>query len=112
MVSQQQSRSHMTFFELIGQETAGSRPKILLVAALSGLAHASLFAIIISATQSPSADMQSFRFLMMFAIAFLLYAICFRRTCHQVTVTIEAILKRLRVRIADKIRHADLLHLE
>jgi putative ATP-binding cassette transporter len=102
----------MTFFELLDQETAGFRSKILLVAAISGLAHASLFAIIVSATQSPSAGMQSFRFLLMFAIAFLLYALCFRRTCHQVTVTIEAILKRLRVRVADKIRHAELLHLE
>jgi ABC-type siderophore export system fused ATPase/permease subunit len=48
----------------------------------------------------------------MFAIAFTLYAICFRRTSHRLTVILEGILTQLRVRIAEKIRHADLLSLE
>jgi len=104
---------HMTLFELIKQETASSRRDILVVAGLSGIANAGLLAIINSAMQQTSSShLQSFRYLVMFAIAFLLYAICFRSTLHRVTVILEEIINHLRVRIADKIRHADLLSLE
>ena len=48
----------------------------------------------------------------MFAVAFIIYAICFRRTTNRVTVVLEKILTTLRLRIAEKIRQADLLSLE
>ncbi len=102
----------MTLFELIKQETAGSRRDIFLVAGLSGISNAGLLAIINSAVQGTSSYMQSFRSLLMFAIAFVLYAICFQRTFHKAAVILEEILNHLRVRIADKIRHAELLSLE
>src|SRR5215470_17931628 len=102
----------MTLIELLKQETAGTRTTIFLVAGLSGIANAGLLVIINNAVQSPSADMQSLRSLLMYAAVLALYAVCFRYTSHQVTVIIEAIVSKLRIRIADKIRHADLLDLE
>lgn len=51
----------MTLFELIQQETAGSRLNLVLIAGLSGIANAGLLAIINSAIQSTSSEMQSFR---------------------------------------------------
>src|SRR5262249_36403989 len=102
----------MTFFELFKQETTGFRTKVLLVAGLSGIANAGLLAIINSVVQSSSADTQSVRSLLMYAVALALYAVCFRYTSHQMTVIIEAMVSKLRVRIADKIRQAELLDLE
>jgi putative ATP-binding cassette transporter len=102
----------MTLFELLKQETAGSRTPVFLIAGLSGIANAGLLAIINNVIQNPSADMQTFRSLLMYAVALALYAICFRYTSHKVTVVLEAIVNKLRVRIADKIRHTELLDLE
>lgn len=102
----------MTLIELIKQETAGSRPDLILVAGLAGVANAGLLALTNSAIREMSTDMESFRYLLLFAIAFALYAICFRRTSHRLTVILEGILTKLRLRIAEKIRQADLLSLE
>src|SRR5262249_41367815 len=97
----------MTFFELFKQETTGFRTKVLLVAGLSGIANAGLLAIINSAAQSSSADTKSVRSLLMYAVVLALYAVCFRYTSQKVTVIIETMVSKLRVRIADKIRHAE-----
>jgi putative pyoverdin transport system ATP-binding/permease protein len=102
----------MTLFELIKQETAGSRSDLFLVAGFSGLANAGLLVLINSAIHDTSADKDDFRYLAMFVIAFILYAICFRRTSNRVTVILEGILTKLRLRIAEKIRQADLSSLE
>ena len=102
----------MTLFELIKQETAGSRSDLILAAGLSGLANAGLLVLINTAIHDTSADRQDFRYLLIFAVAFIIYAICFRRTTNQVTVVLEKILTTLRLRIAEKIRQADLLSLE
>src|SRR5262249_43532672 len=102
----------MTLIELFKQETAGFRTTVLFVAGLSGVANAGLLAIINNAAQSSSADKQSFRSLLMYAVVLALYAVCFRYTAHKVSVIVEDIVSKLRVRIADKIRHADLLDLE
>jgi putative pyoverdin transport system ATP-binding/permease protein len=102
----------MTLFELIKRETAGSRSDLFMVAGLAGLANAVLLVLINMAIHDPAADQQDLRYLLMFAVAFILYAICFRQTSKRVTVILEEILTKLRLRIAEKIRHADLLSLE
>ncbi len=62
--------------------------------------------------QSGATGTRSLRSLLLFAIAFAVYAITFRWTFRKVTAIVEEILLRLRLRIADKIRQADLLSLE
>ena len=62
--------------------------------------------------QGGAAGSRSLRYLLLFAIAFAVYAITFRWTFRKVTAIVEEILLRLRLRIADKIRQADLLSLE
>jgi hypothetical protein len=47
---------HMTFFEFINQETAGSRPDLFFVAGLASLANAGLLALTNSAMREASAD--------------------------------------------------------
>jgi len=102
----------MTLYDLIRQETAGSRRDIVLVAGVSGLANAALLALINSAVRGTSSQTHSLRQLALFVIAFALYAITFRRTFYKITTVLEGILNGLRVRIADKIRQTDLFSLE
>ena len=102
----------MTLLDLIQRETAGSRRRILIVATLSGISNAALLAILNKAIGATSSDGQSLRYLVMFAIAFALYAICFRKTFNLVSEVLEEIVAQLRVRIADKIRRAELSSLE
>lgn len=102
----------MTLFALIKQEAADSWRFLLFAAGLSGIANAVMLAIINNVIQNASETTQSFRMLLLFAIVFLLYAVCFRYTFFRVTAILEEIVSQLRVRIADKIRQADLLSLE
>ena len=99
----------MTLFELIKQETTGSRSELILAAGLSGLANAGLLVLINTVIHDTSADRQDFRYLLIFAVAFIIYAISFRRMTNRVTVVLEKILTTLRLRIAEKIRQADTL---
>lgn len=102
----------ITLVDLIRQETTGSRREIIIAAGLSGFSNTVLLAIINSAVQGGAAGTRSLRYLLLFALAFGVYAISFRWTFNKVTEIVEEILLRLRVRIADKIRQADLLSLE
>jgi putative ATP-binding cassette transporter len=102
----------MTLFELIKRETAGFRSGLIFIAALAGIANAGLLALTNSAIHDTSSDQQDFRYLLLFAVAFALYATCFKRTSHRLTEILEGILTQLRLRIAEKIRHADLLSIE
>ena len=102
----------MTLFELIKQEAADSWRFLLFIAGLSGIANGGMFAIINHVILGASATAQSFRLLLMFAIVFLLYAVCLRYTLFRVTSILEDIVTHLRTRLADKIRQADLLSLE
>ena len=54
----------MTLFELIKQETAGSRSELILAAGLSGLANAGLLVLINTAIHDTSTDRQDFRYLL------------------------------------------------
>jgi putative ATP-binding cassette transporter len=102
----------MTLYQLVKEESAGQRRDLFLVAAVSGVANAALLAIITGAARQSASDLRSLRQLLMFAVAFTLYVVCFRRTFNHVTTILEEILGRMRVRIASKIRQADLLGLE
>ena len=82
-------RAPMTLFGLIKQEIAGSRPHLILAAGLSGLANAGLLVLINTAIHDTSTDRQDFHYLLIFAVAFIIYAICFRRTTNRVTVVLE-----------------------
>jgi putative ATP-binding cassette transporter len=102
----------MTLYELVKEESAGQRRDLFLVAGLSGVANAALLAIINGAVRQLATDLRSVRQLLLFAVAFTLYVVCFRRTFNHVTSILEEILSRVRIRIASKIRQADLLGLE
>lgn len=80
--------------------------------AISGLANAAILAIINAAAQTASYDTLNFRYLLMFVVVISLYIFCLRYTMEKTVVIFEDVLKSVRDRIADKIRHSDLIVLD
>lgn len=93
---------------LVRKESTSSLRNILVAASLSGLSSAITLAIINKASQTASYDNLNFRYLVMFLLTVSLYVICLRYSFDRTTRIFENILERLRTRISDKIRRADL----
>jgi len=102
----------MTLLDLIRKETEGTRRDIVVVAAISAVANGALLAIVNASVQRGYGAGESLRTLALFVISFALYAVCFRRTLFKTTTVLEDILLRIRLRITEKIREADLASLE
>jgi putative ATP-binding cassette transporter len=100
----------MTLVELITQETTpDTRRDILIGAAISGLANASLLAVINAASQVAHPSGHLFA---MFILAMALYAVFYRDIFQKTTSIFESALYKVRLRVADKIRQAEFQGLE
>jgi putative ATP-binding cassette transporter len=102
----------MPFLELIRRESGDSMRRVPWIAALAGLANALVLAVINTAAQHAEDGVADFRFLVMFGCALALYAGSQHYIMTTSTREMETVLHRLRSRIADKIRHADLQPME
>lgn len=102
----------MKLIELITKESAGQRGSIFAAVSISGIANASILAIINSASKTASYESINFQFLMLFLIAMALYVLCLRYTFDRTTVIFETMIERIRNRLSDKIRHSELTALE
>lgn len=102
----------MPFLELIRREAGDSLRRVPWIAALAGLANALVLAVINTAAQHAEDGGAGFRFLAMFGIALALYVVGQRYIMTTSTREMETVLHRLRCRIADKIRVAELRPME
>lgn len=102
----------MKLLELVRRESTVSIGRMAFLAGLAGLSNASLLAIINVAVGDASNSEHSVREAVLFAIAITIYVISQRHVMLEATGEIEEVLNRIRVRIADKIRHCDLRPLE
>lgn len=96
--------------KLISQEAEGTRGQVVAATALSGLANAAILAIVQAATKNPTHP--SLLLLFMFILACALYAVCFEYSVGTVSDIFEMALYKLRLRMADTIRHTELQGLE
>src|SRR5260221_2326595 len=98
----------MSFLELVRREMHGSLPKLLLMSALGGISTAAILAAINAGLQGQSS--------LWAATLFLVALFLFVKTQYYVTISttaeIEAIIHKIRLRLMDQIRHAELLALE
>ncbi len=102
----------MNLLTLYQRESETSVLPILTMGFISGIAQASLLAIITVAADTASYENLNFRYLCLFAIAFVVMYITKRYALKQANVIAEEIIKKVRVRIVDKIRNTDLIFLE
>jgi putative ATP-binding cassette transporter len=102
----------MRLLRLLRRESDISLRTLLLMASVAGLASSLILPIINTAAKMAFHRESSFRLLFLFSITVTVYAISQRRFMTRCIGEVELVLDRLRVRLADKIRHCDLGPLE
>ena len=102
----------MQLIEMVKKESVGMRQEIFIAAAISGIANAAVLAIINSASQLEDAADIKFRYLLMFGVAITLYVICLKYTYDKSSQVFESILSKVRIRLSEKIRNAELSSME
>ena len=102
----------MNLLKLYKKESNVSGTSVMFMAIVSGIAQGLLLGIITTAAATASYDSLNFRFFLLFIIAFTIVIIGKRFALKRATAIAEGIIKRVRVRISDKIRNSELLFLE
>lgn len=105
----------MTLWKFFSTQSSISFPRVVAIAVVSGLSNAFLLAIVNSAAHYEAADTNAgdqLRLFAMFVVAILLYVLSQRYILRVSGVEVETIILRVRVRLAEKIRRADLQALE
>ncbi|MFI5013712.1 MAG: cyclic peptide export ABC transporter [Hyphomicrobiales bacterium] len=102
----------MSFFQLVRREMQGSLPRLVAMSGLGGISNAAILAAVNTGAQAAGTGKVSLPSAALFLTALFLFI----KTQHYVlittTVEIEAIIHRLRVRLMDQVRRAELLPLE
>lgn len=102
----------MNLIDLYRNESENTGATILFMAMISGVANAAILGIINSAVSVASYDTLNFRYLMLYFVAFLIFVLGIRYSLTRTTAIMENIIKKVRLRITDKLRQSDLLFLE
>jgi len=104
--------SEINLFKLYNQESTTSGVPIIFMAVISGLANSSILGIITIAADTASYDNLNFRFFILFLIAFSIFIIGKRYSLTKATIMAENIIRKVRIRIADKIANSELFFIE
>lgn len=102
----------MKLLHFLRQESTVSLRRLAILAGIAGASNAMVLAIINVAVEHATRDAHSFQHLSLFTIALALYFITQKALMLGSTAEIEEILNKIRIRLADKIRCADLQPLE
>jgi putative pyoverdin transport system ATP-binding/permease protein len=102
----------MNFLELIKVESEVIMNKIMIYATISGLANASILAIINAAAGSVSYNELNYKYLLMFIVALAINILTQRYLFDKSSTIIEQIVHGIRVRLTGKIRRAELVDLD
>lgn len=102
----------MNIVELYKKESNVSGKTVLFMAMASGVAQAALLGVITMAASTAKYNSLNFRYFLLFVITFAIVVIGKKYALTEAIKIAENIIKRVRVRIADKIRNTDLLFLE
>ena len=100
----------MMLIELISEEAAGERIRIVTAASLAGIANVVVLGYVNRVAQSADgAGLSSFA---MFCVTVLVYVLSARYTCNRTTQIVESALQRIKIRVSEKVERAELEQLE
>lgn len=102
----------MKLLDLLRAESDVSVGRLVFVSVVSGAANALLLVIVNAVLEERDVISSSFRLLFLFVVFLVAFSLTRKHLLTAVTQEIEQILHRVRTRLADKIRRADLLRLE
>lgn len=94
------------------QESDAPKGKIWLMASISGVANAMLLAIINVAAAQISNQQLEQKFFVLYLIGFMLFIYAQRFALRETTIAVEDVIRNVRLRIVNKIRHAELRFIE
>jgi cyclic peptide transporter len=98
----------MDFLTFLREESEVAHGKLFWLAAFAGGANGVLIAIIISAGHTASEGSPGLRSFVLFAAAFLLFITARKRILDQTSKVVEGIIRKVRLRVTDRLRHAEL----
>src|ERR1044071_1775879 len=102
----------MKLIELIRRESSASLGWLLVVAVLSAISNSLLLIIVNVAIGGAVPAQSTFRWFFLFAACLAIFALTRRYLLIVLSKELEQVLHKVRTRVADKIRRADLLSLE
>lgn len=104
----------MKLFEFFDRESDAPKVKIVFMAILAGMSNSIIIAIINTSAEVVASDHPDIekRFFFIFIISLILFIFTRWYSLTQAVKAVERVIFKIRIRIADKIRHADLLLLE
>ncbi|MGZ5494977.1 MAG: ATP-binding cassette domain-containing protein, partial [Thermoanaerobaculia bacterium] len=102
----------MKLLELIRRESSVSLGWLLVIFALSAISNALLLIIVNVALEASGKEQPTFRWFFLFAVSLTIFTLTRRHLMIVLSKELEQILHKVRTRVADKIRRADLLLLE
>lgn len=102
----------MELLNFLKRESEKSLQSITIIAVISGLANAMLLAIVNLATSSEITREDVTKYFLLYLVSISLFIFTKQHVLKKSSILVEDIIKTLRIRIANKIRRSDLLHLE
>lgn len=102
----------VNLLEFVNKESDAPKLKIMFMAIISGFANGMLLAIINVAAEKVSNQQAEAQFFLLYIIAFALYIYTQRYALSEATIAVENTVRKVRVRIANKIRSSELSFIE
>ena len=98
--------------DFLRNESAEPWLPIMAWTVVSGIANGAVLALINAGASAAASDALSFRLLLMFLITIMVYILTKKRSLNRGVAVVEGLVKRLRVRVCDKIRKSELPFIE
>ncbi|MCB9294775.1 MAG: hypothetical protein H6559_16880 [Lewinellaceae bacterium] len=102
----------MELVELLRKDLKENVAPLAVFTLITGMANAALISFINTGAEYVTNDQVSHRVFLLFLISLMIYILGKRYVAMRSAVLVEAILNKIRYRLADKIRHAELATLE
>src|SRR5882757_231778 len=102
----------MSFLELVRREMQGSLVRLLVMSAFGGISNAAILAAVNSGAQTAGNGRGNLWAAALFLVALFLFIKSQHYILITATVEIEAIIHKLRIRLLDQVRHAELIPLD
>jgi putative ATP-binding cassette transporter len=99
-------------FEFLRKETTEPWTAVVILTVVSGIANGAILAIINTGASAAASDAVSLRLLLLFLTAMGTFAVAKRFSLTRTVAIVEAMVRRLRLRICDRIRRSDLTFIE
>lgn len=102
----------MRIFDFLRKESTQPWTAVVVLTVLSGIANGAILAIINAGASAAASDSLSFRLLLMFLTAMAIFVLAKRLSLARSVGMVEAMVRKLRLRICDRIRHSELRFIE